>query len=64
MAEVQVGHEVRILGRHVDDAARTGIVVEVCGANGAPPYRVRFGDGHEGLVFPGPDCVITPSDRG
>jgi hypothetical protein len=32
--------------------------VEVRGDNGGPPYLVRYPDGHEGLVFPGPDCVI------
>ncbi|MET8797347.1 DUF1918 domain-containing protein [Nocardia sp. NPDC004568] len=21
---------------------------------------VRFEDGHEGLIFPGPDCLIRP----
>ena len=63
MAEVQVGHQVRIHGRHVNDAARTGTVIEVCGAQGEPPYRVRFGDGHEALVFPGPDCVISAADH-
>lgn len=37
---------------------RVGQIVEVRGAGGAPPYVVRFQDGHEGLVFPGPDAVI------
>jgi hypothetical protein len=60
MSEVHVGDRVRIQGRHVDDAARTGAVVEVRGPDGDAPYRVRFDDGHEAVVFPGPDCVITP----
>jgi hypothetical protein len=59
MADVHVGDRVCIQGRHVDDAARTGAVVEVCGRDGGAPYRVRFDDGHEALVFPGPDCLIT-----
>jgi hypothetical protein len=37
---------------------RVGEIVEVRGENGTPPYRVRFEDGHESLVYPGPDCVI------
>jgi hypothetical protein len=32
--------------------------VEVHGAAGAPPYLVRFDDGHTGLCFPGPDAVV------
>ncbi len=61
MARAHVGDLVLIRGRHVDDAARTGTILEVRGPEGEPPYRVRFADGHEALVFPGPDCVITPS---
>ncbi|MGW5575477.1 DUF1918 domain-containing protein [Nocardia thailandica] len=48
----------RVVGR----ADQTGEIVEVHGSEGAPPYRVRFQDGHEGLVYPGPDCVILPQD--
>jgi Domain of unknown function (DUF1918) len=28
------------------------------GPAGAPPYRVRTEDGHETIMFPGPDSVI------
>jgi Domain of unknown function (DUF1918) len=42
----------------VGQADRVGRIVEVRGPGGAPPYVVRFEDGHEGLVFPGPDAVI------
>ncbi|MGW6836342.1 DUF1918 domain-containing protein, partial [Streptomyces sp. NPDC054949] len=28
------------------------------GENGTPPYRVRFQDGHEAVMSPGPDCVV------
>jgi hypothetical protein len=55
-----IGDRVVIRGRHVDDASRTGTIIEVRGKDGDPPYQVRFADGHEALVFPGPDCVITP----
>jgi Domain of unknown function (DUF1918) len=37
-------------------ASRSGRAVR--GAGGAPPYLVRFDDGHTSLVFPGPDAVI------
>ncbi|MFG2111419.1 DUF1918 domain-containing protein [Streptomyces sp. NPDC048718] len=40
---------------------RAGEIIEVKGFDGAPPYLVRFADGHEGLVSPGPDAVILPA---
>jgi uncharacterized protein DUF1918 len=40
------------------NARRLGEIVEVRGTAGAPPYLVRFPDGRETLVFPGPDCVV------
>jgi hypothetical protein len=30
----------------------------VLGEGGAPPYLVRWDDGHESEVFPGPDMFI------
>jgi hypothetical protein len=33
-------------------------VLEVRGLEGEPPYMVRFSDGHESLVYPGPDCIV------
>lgn len=38
---------------------REGEVVEVRGADGQPPYVVRWDDGHEGLCFPGPDAHVA-----
>jgi hypothetical protein len=43
---------------HVGEADRTGEIIEVKGTAGTPPYLVRFDDGHQGLVFPGPDAVV------
>ena len=37
---------------------RRGEVLEVRGADGGPPYLVRFDDGHETLLYPGADCVL------
>jgi len=34
------------------------------GPGGAPPYLVRRDDGHEALVFPGPDASVEhPKNR-
>ena len=52
------GDRIVIRGRTVDSADRHGEVIEVRGDGGAPPYFVRFDDGHESVVFPGTDCSI------
>jgi hypothetical protein len=35
-------------------------VLEVHGADGAPPYLVRWDDGHEAIFFPGSDAAVEP----
>lgn len=53
----EVGDKVVIHGRTVGAADRGGTVVEARGADG--PYVVRFDDGHESLVYPGPDLTVV-----
>ncbi|MCW2620916.1 MAG: putative signal-transduction protein with domain [Frankiales bacterium] len=54
-----VGDQIVVHGVHLDDPVRQGEVLEVHGAEGAPPYLVRWaGDDHRTLVFPGTDAVI------
>lgn len=55
---VSVGDHIIIRGHLVGDADREGVVVEVHGANGAPPYLMRWSDGHEALFFPGADATV------
>jgi hypothetical protein len=52
------GDHITVRGHHVGDADREGVIVEVHGADGAPPYVVRWSDGHEGLFFPGADAAV------
>ena len=40
----------------VDD--REAEIVELLGPDGEPPFRVRFEDGHEAVMSPGPDSVV------
>jgi hypothetical protein len=54
----EVGDKVVMHGRTVGTVTRSGTVVEARGQDGAPPYLVRFEDGHEALVFPGPDVHV------
>jgi hypothetical protein len=52
------GDRICIHGRTVETHDRNGLILEIHGANGEPPYLVRFDDGHETLVYPGTDTVI------
>ncbi|GAA2201629.1 DUF1918 domain-containing protein [Sinomonas flava] len=52
------GDRIVIRGRTVDSADRHGEILEVRGANGEPPYLVKFDDGHESVVFPGGDFSV------
>ena len=55
----QVGDRIVVAGATVGAPARDGEIVEVHGANGEPPYLVRWSDtGRETLFFPGPDSHI------
>ncbi|MEV0029428.1 DUF1918 domain-containing protein [Nocardia sp. NPDC050793] len=56
--EANVGDRLLVHGHVVGEGDRHGEIVEVRGDGGAPPYVVRFTDGHESLVYPGPDAVI------
>jgi hypothetical protein len=58
--QANVGDRLHVHGNIVGSPDRTGEIVEVKGAQGEPPYLVRFDDGHTTLVFPGPDAVVEP----
>ncbi|HUY23495.1 MAG TPA: DUF1918 domain-containing protein [Acidimicrobiales bacterium] len=54
-----IGDMLVVHGHRAGEADRTGEIIEVHEAGGAPPYVVRWDeDGHVGLVFPGPDATI------
>lgn len=54
----KVGDRLVVEGRTVDAGRREGEVIEVRGADGGPPYVVRWADGHEALTYPGPDAHV------
>lgn len=56
--QASVGDRIVVHGRIVGQHDRVAEVIEVLGENGSPPYRVRFEDGHETLMSPGPDSVV------
>jgi hypothetical protein len=59
--QARVGDQLIVESRTVDTPRRQGEILEVHGEGGAPPYVVRWSDGHEGLVFPGPDAHVVSS---
>ncbi|MCX3062494.1 DUF1918 domain-containing protein [Streptomyces beihaiensis] len=52
------GDQLLMHGRTVGQHDRVAEVVEVLGTDGEPPFRVRFEDGHEAIMSPGPDTVV------
>jgi hypothetical protein len=59
-----VGDRIHVQGRVVGAPDETSEIIEIRGQDGAPPYLVRHGDGHEGLVFPGADASVEhPQNR-
>jgi hypothetical protein len=53
------GDRIIVEGRRQGEPVRDGEVLEVRGADGGPPYVVRWSDnGHETLFFPGPDARV------
>ncbi|MEV6397880.1 DUF1918 domain-containing protein [Streptomyces sp. NPDC051907] len=57
-----VGDHLLTHGRTVGQHDRIAEVVEVLGPEGNPPFRVRFEDGHETVMSPGPDTVVQPHE--
>jgi len=58
------GDRLVLEGTHVDDPRRIGIITGIQHPDGTPPYLVRWLDGHETLVFPGPDARIEVAHPG
>lgn len=57
--KAEVGDEVVVRGRHTGDGDRAGVITEVRGQDGAPPYLVKWKDGHESTFFPSADTMVT-----
>ena len=58
-----VGTRIAVPGRHVGDPTRSGSVVEVHGADGGPPFVVRWDDGHEGTFVPGAEARVVEAPQ-
>lgn len=62
--QANVGDQLVVESNRVGAPRQEGEIVEVHGDSGAPPYLVRWSDGHEGLLFPGPDAHVVPQGAG
>jgi len=61
--QAHIGDRVHVHGHTAGVPDLWGEVLEVRGREGQPPYLVAFNDGHQGLIFPGPDAVIEHTNR-
>lgn len=60
-----VGDRILIRNHRTGATDRDGEVLEVRGADGGPPYLVRWSDnGHETVFFPGSDADLHHFEHG
>ena len=57
--QAHIGDQLTVRGRHQGDGERHGEIIQVDGPDGAPPYLVRWQDGHDSLFFPASDAEVT-----
>jgi len=58
--KANVGDWLVVKGTTTELADQRGLITEVHGADGAPPYVVRWlASGHVATVFPGSDAIIV-----
>lgn len=58
--QATIGTRLVIHGRTLGVPDRHCVVIGVGGRDNAPPYTVRWDDGHENIFFPGPDAALEP----
>jgi Domain of unknown function (DUF1918) len=61
--KANVGDQLLVESSTAEQHRREGEIIEVRGADGAPPFVVRWPDGHEALCYPGPDARVRPRDQ-
>ena len=58
--QAKTGDRITVQGHKVGDRVRQGVIIDVRGSDGAPPYVVIWdNDPGEHLLFPGSDAAIT-----
>ena len=56
--KAQPGDRIVLAPVVVEGPVRDGEVLEARGPGGTPPFLVKWSDGHEGLLYPGPGAVL------
>lgn len=56
--QAKPGDRLVVNSHRVGERVRQAEILEVRGDKGTPPYFVRWSDGHESLVYPGPDIDV------
>ena len=59
--KAKIGDRLVLQGQHLGDGQRIGTIIEISHPDGTPPFRVRWSDGHETFVSPGPDARVQPA---
>jgi Domain of unknown function (DUF1918) len=52
------GDRLVVRGHRQGEPQRDGEILEVLGEHGAPPYMVRWSDGHESEIYPGSHIFV------
>jgi Domain of unknown function (DUF1918) len=58
--QANLGDRLVVKGRHIGDPVRHAVILEIHGRDGAPPYLVRWDDGHESVFVPSSDTTVEP----
>lgn len=62
--KAKIGDRLVTEGTHVGDRRRLAVITGLRHDDGSPPYLVRWlDDGHEALVYPGPDARIETTSE-
>ena len=57
--KARVGDRLVIQAHHEGEPKRDAEILEIMGADGGPPYRVRWqDDGHESIYYPASDAYV------
>jgi len=59
----EVGDLIVVTGHRVGEAEQIAEILEVLGEPPNERYRVRWGDEHESVFYPGSDATIRPASH-
>ncbi len=62
--QAAVGDTITVKAVHLGESGRHGMIIEVHGKDGQPPYVVRWQDDRESLFFPAAGTVVEHHPAG